>query len=169
MKIKIGESPWQEVVQMDPPARTVCLADGSVWHLSHLKNEILELDLFMTRMMEKYVPWEFGDAKALALTGGKELFDYRIKVESGDESRFELYYFNRFNDDESQWFKFPEDLVEGTCVEVTSVATQYFLADTLFYDFFLSDSSPDESITELWQRLKDMKTKWEEKKLTIGD
>lgn len=165
MKIKIGDSPWREIVQVNPPARTVNIADGSVWHISHLQNEILELDLFMTRMMEKYVPWEFGETKELALTGGKTLFDYEIEVEDGDDTRFELYYFNRFNEDESQWFQLPDDLLEGVCVEVTSVATQYFLADTLFYDYFLTETSPGEGIDDLLQRLKTMKTIWKEKRL----
>jgi hypothetical protein len=164
MKIKIGDRGWERVILFDPPSRTVLLRDGSVWHIASEKSEILELDLFMTSIIEKHAPWEIQEKKQLLLTGGnKTLQEYKLKIEEGDESRYEMFYFHKFLPDEGQGLSFPDRWKAGVCVEVKSAALRYFLADTLFFDFFISHSSK-ETIREVHENMKRMKKKWTEKK-----
>ena len=90
MKIRIEGQDWKEVILLDPPSRTVTIEDGSVWHISKNRNEILELDIYMTRIIEKYASWEIEDNKTLALTRGqKNILSYRIEIEEEDELKFE--------------------------------------------------------------------------------
>jgi len=65
MKIKIDNDDWRNVILFEPPSRTVIIEDGSVWHLARNRNEILELDLYLTNIIEKYAPWEIPDEKTL--------------------------------------------------------------------------------------------------------
>jgi hypothetical protein len=164
MQIKIGDRDWERVVLFDPPSRTVVLFDGSVWHLASDKSEILELDLFMTPIIEKHAPWELEGKKLLALTGGnRSLPEYRLEIEQGDESRYEMFYFHKFLADETQGLSFPDHWKAGVCVEIQSAALRYFLADTLFFDFFISHSS-EKTLQEVFENMNRMKKKWREKK-----
>ena len=168
MKIKIGDKDWEKVILFDPPSRTVVLGDGSVWHIAPQGSDILELDLFMSPIIEKYAPWEIEDKKSLPLTKRDRTFpEYNIEIEEGDESRYEMFYFHKFLANEAQCLSFPDHLKEGECVEVKSAALRYFLADTLFFDFFVSPSSR-ETIGEVYENMKRMKKKWNEKKIGIG-
>jgi hypothetical protein len=169
MKIKIGEGDWERVILFDPPSRTVVLPDGSVWHIASQRSEIIELDLFMTPMIEKHAPWEVEDKRVLALSGAERSFqEYQIEIEEGDESRYEMFYFHKFLPDEAECLHFPDHLKAGACVKVKSAALRYFLADTLFFDFFISHSSK-ETIREVHENMKRMKKKWNEKKMRGGD
>ncbi len=162
MKIKIGDNDWQEVILFEPPSRTVILRNGSVWHLAKNRNEILELDLYLTRVIEKYAPWEIQDKETLALTKGKKTFpSYKIKIEDGDELKYEIFYFYKFTYHQADYLKYPEYLLEGECVEVDSTALRYFLADTLFFDFLISRSSSEESVTEICKNMTSMKREWD--------
>jgi len=165
MKIRIGDGDWGQVILFDPPSRTVTLRDGSVWHIAPNRQEILELDLFMTPIIEKFAPWEIEDKKTLALSKREgPFFTYRIELEAGDEARYEMFYFHKFMSDENKCLKFPDYLLEGECVEVRSAALRYFLADTLFFDFFISPSTSKEGLTEVYQNMIKMKKKWNEMK-----
>ncbi len=165
MKIKIDDQNWKNVILFDPPSRTVTINDGSVWHISKNRNEILELDIYMTRIIEKHAPWEIKDRKTLALTQGKQSFSsYRIELEEGDESKFEFFYFYKFLYDKSEYLKFPDYLIEGECVEIQSSVVRYFLADTLFFDFLISPSSSEENRSEVFRNMTAMKKKWMELK-----
>jgi hypothetical protein len=147
MKIKIGEGDWQKVILFEPPSRTVILEDGSVWHLAKDRNEILELDI-------------------LALAKEKRTFPkYALEIEEDDELTYEMFYFYKFNYDQADYLKFPVYLLEGKCVQVESTALRYFLADTLFFDFLISNASSDESITEVWENMTKMKRKWNEMRM----
>jgi hypothetical protein len=166
MKIKIGEGDWQKVILFEPPSRTVILEDGSVWHLAKDRNEILELDIFITRIIEQYAPWEIEDKKTLALAKEKRTFPkYALEIEEDDELTYEMFYFYKFNYDQADYLKFPVYLLEGKCVQVESTALRYFLADTLFFDFLISNASSDESITEVWENMTKMKRKWNEMRM----
>ena len=161
MKIKIDDQNWKDVILFDPPSRTVTINDGSVWHISKNRNEILELDIYMTSIIEKHAPWEIEDRKTLALTRGKQSFSsYRIEIEDGDGSKYEMFYFYKFLYDKAEYLRFPEDLLEGECVEVQSAAVRYFLADTLFFDFLISKSSSEENVSEVHRNMTAMKKKW---------
>ena len=163
MKIKIGEGDWQKVILFEPPSRTVILEDGSVWHLAKDGNEILELDIFITRIIEQYAPWEIEKRKTLALSKEKRTFPkYTLEIEKGDELTYEMFYFYKFTYDQADYLKFPDYLLEGKCVQVESTALRYFLADTLFFDFLISKASSDESITEVCENMTKMKRKWKE-------
>ncbi len=162
MKIKIDNDDWRDVILFEPPSRTVIMEDGSVWHLARNRNEILELDLYLTSIIEKYAPWEVPDKKTLALTKGKNNFSsYKIKIEQGDELKYEMFYFHKFTYDEADYTKFPEYLIEGECVEVSSTALRYFLADTLFFDFLISKSSSEESVADVFSNMTAMKNEWD--------
>jgi hypothetical protein len=161
MKIRIGHEPWQKVVLFDPPSRTVVTEDGSVWHVAQGEQEIVELDLFMTPIIEKYTPWEIEDRKSLAMTKGRDMVPYQIEVEDGDEKKYEMFYFYKFTGgDDIDFLKFPDHLLEGVCIKVESSAIRYFLADTLFFDFLISRSSSEDSIAELCRNMALMKKKW---------
>ncbi|MBW2366952.1 MAG: hypothetical protein JRH15_03600 [Deltaproteobacteria bacterium] len=161
MKIKIGHSEWKEVILFEPPPRTVILSDGSIWHLARSDDEILELDLYLTHVIEKYAPWEVQDKKTLALTKDKRTFSsYRIELEKDDELKYEMFYFYKFTYDKENYLKFPEYLIEGKCVEVVSTALRYFLADTLFFDFLISKSSSEKSVAEVFSNMSAMKNQW---------
>ncbi len=163
MKIKIGEGDWQKVILFEPPSRTVILQDGSVWHLAKDREEILELDIFITRIIERYAPWEIQDRKTLALAKEKRTFPkYSLEIEKGDELKYEVFYFYKFTYDQADYLKFPNYLLEGKCVQVESTALRYFLADTLFFDFLISHASSDERIAELCENMTKMKGKWKE-------
>ncbi|MFH1350348.1 MAG: hypothetical protein ABII26_05360 [Pseudomonadota bacterium] len=165
MKIKIGDGNWQQVVLFDPPSRTVNLHDGTVWHIAPHRNEILELDLYMTPILEKYAPWEIEDKKTLALSRGKGPFlRYSIEIEVDDESKYEMFYFHKFANEEEHGLKFPDYLMEGECVEIKSAALRYFLADTLFFDFFIRETSSKESVHEAYQNMIKLKKKWTQRK-----
>ena len=149
---------------MDPPSRTVVLCDGSVWHFASATSELLELDLFMTPIIEKYAPWEIQGKKQLALTGGNRAFpEFRLEIEEGDEGRYEMFYFHKFLADEAQGLSLPDHWKAGVCVEVRSAALRYFLADTLFFDFFISHSSK-ETLQQVFENMTRMKKKWNEKR-----
>jgi len=162
MKIKIDSNDWRDVILFEPPSRTVIMEDGSVWHLARNRNEILELDLYLTSIIEKYAPWEVPDEKTLTLTKGKKNFStYKIKIEQDDELKYEMFYFHKFTYDEADYLKFPEYLLEGECVEVDSTALRYFLADTLFFDFLISKSSSEESVADVFKNMTAMKKGWD--------
>ena len=163
MKMKIEGEHWQKVISFDPPSRTVVLENGSIWHISQNKNEILELDLFMTPRIEKHAPWEIEDRKSLAMTKGKAICAYEIGVEDGDNVKYEMFYFHKFTEGEGEEFlQFPEYLLEGACVEIVSSTVRYFLADTLFFDYLISETSSKESKEELIQNMTHMKKRWKE-------
>lgn len=168
MKIKLGNRDWERVILFDPPSRTVVLRDGSVWHIASEPSEILELDLFMTPILEKHAPWEIQGKRQLALTGGNKAFqEYQLEIEEGDESRYEMFYFHKFLPDEAQCLSFPDQWKAGVCVEVKSAALRYFLADTLFFDFFISHSF-EETLQEVFENMSRMKKKWNEKRAELG-
>lgn len=160
MHFKTTHEPWTEIVLVDATARTVTLSDGSVRYLARDRRDLIELDVFITDRIEKYAPWEVKGDKLLVLTSGEEILDYEIRLEVGDEAKHELFYFNRFSEDESEYFRFPDYLMEGVCVRVDSVAVRYFLADTLFFDYLLSGSSPEVNKQEIIGKLTDMKKTW---------
>ncbi len=165
MKIKIDDHNWKAVLLLDPPSRTVTIEDGSVWHISKTRNEILELDIFMSRIIEQHASWEIEDRKTLALTRGRQSFSkYRIEIEEGDEKKFEFFYFYKFLYDQAEYLRFPEYLMEGECVEVQSAAVRYFLADTLFFDFLISPSASEDNKSEVFRNMTAMKQKWMEMK-----
>ena len=167
MKIKIEGQDWKKVILLDPPSRTVTIEDGSVWHISKNRNEILELDIFMTRIIEQHAPWEIEAKKTLSLTRGRQSFSkYKIEIEEGDEAKFEFFYFYKFLYDQADYLQFPEYLMEGECVEVPSAAVRYFLADTLFFDFLISQSTSEENKSEVFRNMTAMKKKWKEMKNT---
>jgi len=146
----------------EPPSRTVILRDGSIWHLARNNDEILELDLYLTRVIEKYAPWEVQDEKTLALTKGEKTFpSYKIEIEKDDELKYEMFYFYKFTYDQANYLKFPEYLIEGKCVEVVSTALRYFLADTLFFDFLISKSSSEKSVADVFRNMSAMKEEWD--------
>ena len=166
MRIRIEDGDWQEVILFEPPSRTVILRDGSVWHLGKNRNEILELDIFMTRIVEQVAPWEIQDRKTLALTKGEESFPkYEIEIEEGDGEKYEMFYFCKFTHDKEEYLRFPDYLMEGECVQVESTALRYFLADTLFFDFLISKTSSRESIAEINRNMTKMKRKWNEMRM----
>ncbi len=163
MKIKIGSSDWEDVILFEPPSKTVILSDGSTWHLARSNDEILELDLYLTRVIEKYAPWEIQDKKKiLALTKGKRTFpSYKIKIAKDDDLKYETFYFYKFTYDQADYLKLPEYLIEGKCVQVVSSALRYFLADTLFFDFLISKSSSEKSVADVFRNMSAMKKKWD--------
>ena len=163
MKIKIGNKDWEDVILFEPPSRTVILSDGSMWHLARNNDEILGLDLYLTRVIEKYAPWEVQDRKkTLALTKGKKSFSsYKIEIAKDDELKYEMFYFYKFTYNQENYLKFPEYLIEGKCVEVVSTALRYFLADTLFFDFLISKSSSEKSVAEVFSNMSAMKNQWD--------
>ena len=162
MKIKIGHKDWEDVTLFEPPSRTVILSDGSTWHLARSNDEILELDLYLTRVIEKYAPWEIQGKKTLALTKDKRTFpSYRIELEKDDDLKYEMFYFYKFTYNQENYLKFPEYLIEGKCVEVVSTALRYFLADTLFFDFLISKSSSEKSVAEVFSNMSAMKNQWD--------
>lgn len=163
MKIKIGSKDRADVILFEPPSRTVILGDGSTWHLARSNDEILELDLYLTRVIEKYAPWEIQDEKkTLALTKGKRTFpSYKIETEKDDELKYEMFYFYKFTYDQADYLKLPEYLIEGKCVQVVSTALRYFLSDTLFFDFLISKSSSEKSVADVFSNMTAMKKEWE--------
>ena len=166
MRIRIGDGDWQEVILFEPPSRTVILRDGSVWHLGKNRNEILELDIFMTRIVEQVAPWEIQDRKTLALSKGEESFPkYEIEIEESDGEKYEMFYFYKFTHDKEEYLRFPDYLLEGECVQVESTAIRYFLADTLFFDFLIRKTSSRESIAEINRNMTKMKRKWNEMRM----
>jgi hypothetical protein len=160
MQIKLSDHPWQEIMLVDATARTLTLSDGSVWHVAQHREELIELDLFITTRIEKYAPWESTGKQSLILTGDREILDYLIKIETGDELKHEFFYFNRFAEDESEYFRFPDYLMRGVCVPVDSATVRYFLADTLFFDYLLSQHSSPGNQEEMISKLSKMKKKW---------
>ena len=162
MKIKIGSKDWEDVILFEPPSRTVILSDGSTWHLARSNDEILELDLYLTRVIEKYAPWEIRDEKTLALTKGKRTFpSYKIEIAKDDDLKYEMFYFYKFTYDQADYLKLPEYLIEGKCVQVVSTALRYFLADTLFFDFLISKSSSEKSVSDVFRNMNTMKKNWD--------
>lgn len=161
MKIRIGDQPWRSVVMLDPPSKTVTLDDGSVWHLAHIREEILELDVFMSRLVERYAPWEVNDCHHLVLSGDQRDFpSYEILSEDEDRKRFEMYYFYKFLGEAVDFLEFPDSLRQGVCVQVRSAAVRYFLADTLFFDYLLSGDSKQENIQEINENMTRMRRRW---------
>ena len=130
------------------------LSDGSTWHLARSNDEILELDLYLTRVIEKHAPWEIQDKKTLALTKGKRTFpNYKIEMAKDDDLKYEMFYFYKFTYDQGNYLKLPEYLIEGKCVQVVSTALRYFLADTLFFDFIISKSSSEKSVADVFRNM----------------
>jgi hypothetical protein len=151
------------VISFDPPSRSVILENGSMWHIGQNRQEILELDLFMTPRIEKHAPWEIEDRKSLVMTKGKSIHAYEIEIEDGDNLTYEMFYFHKFTGgEETEFLQFPEYLLEGTCVEIESSTVRYFLADTLFFDYLISETSSKESKEELIQNMTRMKKRWKE-------
>jgi hypothetical protein len=163
MKIRIGTGGWHPVILFDPPSRTVTLGDGSVWHLGRHRNEILELDIFISRLMGQYAPWEVEDRKTLVLSRGEKSFpEYQIETEADDPEKYEMYYFYKFLGEQADFLSFPDFLLQGVCVRIQSAAARYFLADTLFFDYLLSRDSAQENVTEIQENLTRMNRKWRE-------
>ena len=163
MKIEIGNKDWEDVILFEPPSRTVILSDGSTWHLARSNDEILELDLYLTGVVEKYAPWEIqGEKKTLALAKGKRAFpSYKVEIEKDDELKYEMFYFYKFTYDQADYLRLPEYLIEGKCVQVVSTALRYFLADTLFFDFLISKSSSEKSVADVFINMTAMKKEWD--------
>jgi len=163
MKIKIGAGDWHPVILLDPPSRTVTLGDGSVWHLARHRNEILELDIFMSRLVAQYAPWEIENSKTLVLSRGEKNFpEYQLETEAEDSVRFEMYYFYKFLGEQADFLNLPDFLLQGVCVRIQSAAVRYFLADTLFFDYLLSRDSARENVGEIRENLTRMNRKWRE-------